>query len=259
MKIVSLHLSLVSVRTLATLIALSSLTLFLAPASSFAVDLSQHEALVVFNNESGVISNLLLNYNGSFNLGKRFNLLVGGSVSLGSQWGPELLGVSGEFKIDEIWSHIVLGVQQERWSDWDTTENRAVLYWVLHPFFSQALSLSFGEGYRAPQYAGMGIYSLWWPKSSAEFNPIYRFEWKFLSPRPEGGFFSKFGGSVLIFDYDRMRLFTWDNTHFTIIPDYALNDKTRLELMLGTAVKGASGAVISWDQLTLGAGFKYEF
>ncbi len=202
-----------------------------------------------------MISSLLLNYFGRFDLGERLNLLVGGSAGFIENVGPTLLGLSTELKVDEIRSHFVLGVQHERWSGWGITENRAESYWDFRPLPS--LSLAVGYSYRAPQYRGLGIQSLSWPTATAEWGALYRLEWKFLGHSDSQ--VARLSASFLVWNYDRMRLATSDNIHFSIIPSYRLSQSGSLQVMLMTAVKGFSGAVVSWDQLDLGLGWKYDF
>ncbi len=214
-----------------------------------------HEFWSVFHQDSGVTSNLLFNYFGRFYLGARLNLLVGGGLSLFENSGLALLGVGAEIKVDEIWSRFAFVLQHERWPDWTATENRILAYWEFRPLAS--LNLAVGYSYRSPQFAGLGAESFNWPLKNAEWGPVYRLQWTFLGDsgvRP-----GQISASILIFNYDRMRLFTSDNTHFSIIPEYQMSRSVSAQAMVMTAVKGISGAVISWDQLDLGLGLKYEF
>ena len=213
-----------------------------------------HEFWLVSHQELGVASSLLLNYFGRFDLGARVDLLVGGGLSLFQNWGPALLGITADLKFDEISSHFYFGTQHERWPDWGVTENRAVAYWEFRPL--STVSLTLGYSYRAPQFNGMGIQSFTWVSSTAEWGPLYRFQWRFFgSPLLESG---ALGASVLIWNYDRMRLETADNIHFSIIPEYRVAPTVSIQGMATTAVKGFSGAVVSWDQVNLALGLKYD-
>jgi hypothetical protein len=166
-----------------------------------------------------------------------------------------LFGLGTQFKLNEIWSHLVFGIQHERWSGWGVTENRAMAYWEFHPISS--LSLSIGYTYRSPQFVSLGIQSLSWPSVNTEWEPLYRLQWKLLENSAlEVG---KFGASILVWNYDRMRLATSDNIHFSLIPEYCFAQKSKVQVIATTAVKGFSGAVVSWDQLDLGIGLKYDF
>ncbi|MGZ3708464.1 MAG: hypothetical protein ACXWPM_06530, partial [Bdellovibrionota bacterium] len=173
----------------------------------------------------------------------------GASVSFVNQWGLSLIGLNVGARIEALRSEIVVGAQEERWPDWQVTENRAILYWLFHA--SDRVSLSVGGGMRSPVFGPTGFWqTLGWQLSGIEVGPLYRLEWLMVSE-------SRFGLTFLFDNYDRMRLYTWDNIHLSFIPEFQLTPKVKLMALLGTAMQGVSGGVISWDQYTLSLGVTY--
>jgi hypothetical protein len=147
-----------------------------------------------------------------------------------------------------ILSEITLGFQQERWPSWNTSENRIVAYWGFFPFSNTTLHL--GYSYRAPQYGASFLQSLAWPSMDGEFGLLYRIEVDVIQ-------LPQFKLSLLVFDYDRMRLYTWTNIHFSIQPQYQISKKWKLQALLGVAAEGASGGIVSWDQNYINIGVAY--
>jgi hypothetical protein len=208
-----------------------------------------HEFMMTRSYLAGVSNRLLVEYYGNYQLGSLFSLQVGNRYSLFEQWGLSLLGISGIFHLPWIWSDLTLGLEHERWEDWRTTENRAIVYWTFHPH--SKIDLLFGVAYRAPQFGVTQLFqSLGWSGINPEVALIYRFKFPIFS-------IHNLDFSVLAWNYDHMRLFTYDNFHFSILAVLSLSSQLKVSGMATTAASGVSGGVVSWQENMFSLGIQY--
>jgi hypothetical protein len=54
-----------------------------------------------------------------------------------------------------------------------------------------------------------------------------------------------------------MRLYTYDNFHFSILSVLSLSPQLKLSGMATTAASGVSGGVVSWQENMLSLGIQY--
>jgi hypothetical protein len=210
----------------------------------------QHEVWLEKNYDPGVIDRLLVDYYGHFNFSSWLKLGVIVALSPFEQGEPELIGGELNIPVEKLGAVLTLAVQQERWHAWQITENRTEAYLNFKLF--PTLYFAFGLGYRAPQFnvnslaQSLNIFS-----DNSEVNVIYRLQWDVVNA---DGFLLSF----LISNYDRFRLYTFTDIHFALAPELRLNSQFSLAGYGAIGVKGVSGVVLSFSQITFGAGLKYE-
>lgn len=224
--------------------------LFLLIALGICQAQAGHEFVSTHTYEGGVTDRVLLEYYGNMKLSSFFALQAGGRVNLIDNWGLNLLGISAVLSLPWIMSDLSLSLQHERWESWETTENRALFYWSFYPF--SALETLVGIAYRAPQFAPSTLLqSLGWSTLDQEMGVVYRFRFRFFSIHN----LSFYG---MAWNYDHMRLFTYDNIQFSIQPELTLDPSLKLFGWIGTAVKGVSGGLVSWEQTMFSVGMRYD-
>jgi hypothetical protein len=143
-----------------------------------------------------------------------------------------------------------LAGQHQQWSDWPAGENRVLATVEAGPLhgFDAGLGLVrrvpvFGDRYWSPFI---------WSGGAAERNFLYRLRWKFLQREHwwlRAGFSS----------YDR---FTAHNPQqFPLEADgaYRLKDDLELVALVSTAIVGFSGGLVSFHEVELSAGVRYEY
>jgi hypothetical protein len=143
-----------------------------------------------------------------------------------------------------------LAGQHQQWNDWRAGENRVLATVEAGPLrgFDAGLGLVrrvpiFGDRYWSPFV---------WRSDAREWNFLYRLRWKFIQRENwwlRAGFSS----------YDR---FTAHNPQqFPLEADgaYRLKDDLELVARVGTAIVGYSGGLVSFHEIELHTGVRYEF
>ena len=208
-----------------------------------------HEFWLSRSYEPGVVNRLLAEYLGTFSLSDVAKLRLEGATSYLEQTGVSLVGLEGVYLLPSLQSEVTVGVQQERWPDWDVTENRLVAYWKFAPF--PCLFLSLGLGYRSPQFNVQSIWqSLAWPSDDAEIGVLYSVQWNFLElPGWRIG--------ALVGDYERMRLYSDDNIHIGLRGEYDLTPHWSFLGYASVGATGVSGGIVTFSQTLLSIGIRY--
>jgi hypothetical protein len=208
-----------------------------------------HELWLTRYYDPGVLNRYLLEYVGSYDLTSDFSLTAALSLSPLEQVEPALIGGEIYYLMPALRSSVTFGIQQERWHSWQVTENRMELFWNWRVIPS--LYVSAGIGYRSPQYA---VNTFWqsfaWPSEDAEFNLIYRVEWKFLE-------WEDLQLSTILADYDRMRLYSLSNVHMILKAEYSLDESWSCLGYFSVGVKGLSGSILSFSQYVVSLGANY--
>lgn len=211
----------------------------------------RHEFWLGRWSESGVGSRFLTDYFGNFKINPTFSIEVGASLSLVEQVGPSMLGLAGKFTFPKAQSQLVFGIQHERWPSWQVTENRLEFYWRFFP--TEKFTLAFGLAYRTPQYAVTSWvpFANWSSDPNGEFSILYAADWRLITVEA-------LSLSLLIWDYDHMRLFTMDNVHFTLKAAWEMERSVRVYLAGTAGLTGVSGGILSWSQSIISTGLVYE-
>ena len=209
-----------------------------------------HEIVLGRWYEGGSANRLQMDYLGNYRFNDIFSIELGASLSLLEQWGPSLIGVLGKANFPNARSQLILGFQNERWPTWRIAENRMELYLKFFP--EDNFNLSMGFAYRAVQYNILSFlpYSNWNSDPNGELDILYGFDWVLFRLPP-------FRISWLIWDFDHMRLFNMDNTHFTLKTDWTVNPTWHAYLAATVGVTGISGAVTTWGQSVISLGMTY--
>jgi hypothetical protein len=143
-----------------------------------------------------------------------------------------------------------LAGQHQQWNDWQAGENRLLAAVEAGPVFGFDAGL--GLVHRVPVFGDRYWSPFVWSGGAAEWNFLYRLRWKFLQREHwwlRAGFSS----------YDR---FTAHNPQqFPLEADGAYRIKDDLELiaLASTAIVGFSGGLVSFHEIELRAGVRYEF
>ena len=219
---------------------------------------STGEPLVSYNElwfgrsyEEGVANRLLLDYHGVHQPLPNLEILTSASYSFLQQSGLALLGVGVQYNVEAINSRFAALLAHETWSSWGASENRVLAMWIFQPL--DMLQLTVGVAYRAAQYQGLDWrHIVAFPQATAEINALYRLRWRFLS-------LHNVAVSALVFNYDRMRLYTPDNIHLALEVNVRLRDSWVLMGSVGAGISGVSGAILSWSQNNVGLGVGYAF
>jgi hypothetical protein len=141
--------------------------------------------------------------------------------------------------------------QHQQWNDWQAGENRALATIEAGPVFG--LEAGFGVARRVPVFGADDYRSPFvWKSDAAEWNYVYRLTWKFLQKET---WWLKTGFS----SYDLFTLHSPQQFPLRLSGSYALKDNLDLVADVNTAIVGYSGGLVSFHELTLNAGVKYEF
>lgn len=208
-----------------------------------------HEFWLSYSYQAGVANRILAEYLGTIPLSDTIKLRLEGATSYLEQTGVSFVGIEGVYLFPSLLGELTLGVQQERWPDWNVSENRFVAYWKFAPF--PWLFLSLGLGYRSPQFNVDSVWqSLAWPSEDAELGVLYSVQCNFLS-RPA------YRLGALLGDYERMRLYSDDNIHIGLRGEYDLSPDWSLLGLVSVGATGVSGGIITFSQTLLSVGVRY--
>ena len=140
--------------------------------------------------------------------------------------------------------------QHQQWNDWQAGENRALVTLEAGPLYG--FDAGFGLARRVPVFGDDYCSPFRWKSDAAEWNYLYRLRWKFINKE---NWWLRAGLS----SYDQ---FTAHNPQqFPLEADgaYRLKDALELIAQAGTAIVGFSGGLVSFHEIEVGAGVKYEF
>jgi hypothetical protein len=143
-----------------------------------------------------------------------------------------------------------LAAQHQQWNDWQAGENRALVTLEAGPLYG--FDAGFGLARRVPVFGDDYCSPFRWVSDAAEWNYLYRLRWKFINKE---NWWLRAG----LASYDR---FTAHNPQqFPLVADgaYRLKDDLELVAQAGTAIVGYSGGLVSFHEIEIGAGVKYEF
>jgi hypothetical protein len=163
--------------------------------------------------------------------------------------GAAELGVAAEL-YQPVGLTLRLADQHQQWNDWSAGENRLLAAVEAGPLYGFDAGL--GLVRRVPVFGERYWSSFVWSGGAAEWNYLYRLRWKFIERENwwlRAGFSS----------YDR---FTAHNPQqFPLEVDGACRLKDDLELIAraGTAIVGYSGGLVSFHEVELSTGIRYEF
>jgi len=163
--------------------------------------------------------------------------------------GAAALGV-GAVAHDRLGLALRLAVQHQQWNDWQAGENRVLATLEAGPVYG--LDAGLGLVHRVPVFGDRYWSPLVWSGGASEWNYLYRLRWKFVQRENwwvRAGFSS----------YDR---FTAHNPQqVPLEADGAYRVKEDLELLAraGTAIVGLSGGIVTFHEVELSAGVRYEF
>ena len=158
------------------------------------------------------------------------------------------LGV-GAVAYDPISLTLRLAVQHEQWNDWQAGENRALVTLEAGPW--HGFDAGLGLVNRVPVFGDRDCSPFVWASDAAEWNYLYRLRWKFVD---KGNWWLRAG----LASYDR---FTAHNPQqYPLVADgaYRLKDDLELVAQAGTAIVGYSGGLVSFHEIEIGAGVRYE-
>jgi hypothetical protein len=227
---------------------LVSLVALLAAAGHAAVSAS---AMLGYRGEPGVESKMLVTAKADFVPVQCLKIAAGLSFNLFQNNGLDAAGLGlGALLYRPAGLALRVAAQHQQWNDWQAGENRALATVEAGPVFgieagfglARRVSL-FGEGYPSP---------FTWKSDAAEWNYVYRLTWKFLQKEKwwlKAGFSS----------YDLLSTHNPQQFPFCLSGAYDLKDNLCLVADAGTAIVGYSGGLVSFHELTLNAGVKYEF
>jgi len=240
---------------LLTIVWCTSLTGWAAEVGGDPMPRTYHEIWLTRELEGGVVER------SSFAYGVRFQLqdplfidaLVRSSFLEGdpAAGGNNLFGLGFGFRVDWLRSEADFILQHEAWPAWQVTENRLAAFWKFRPF--PIFSAQIGLYYRTPQYNSTRFDQIFaWPWANSELSTLYRLELGLY----EGERFKMDG---FLGNYDRMRIYAWDNMHIAITPAWYFNDRFSAALQLGVALKGVSGGILSLSQWSGEMGLRYVY
>ena len=143
-----------------------------------------------------------------------------------------------------------LAAQHQQWNDWRAGENRLLAVVEAGPL--SGFDAGFGLVRRVPVFGDRFWSPFVWSGGAAEWNYLYRLRWKFIQRE---GWWVRAGFS----SYDR---FTAHNPQqFPFEADGAYRLKNGLEIVgrASTAFVGFSGLTLSFHEVELSTGVRYEF
>lgn len=143
-----------------------------------------------------------------------------------------------------------LAAQHQQWNDWKAGENRALATIEAGPMFG--LEAGFGLARRVPVFGDEYWSPFAWQGDASEWNYVYRLTWRFIDRE---NLWLKAGFS----SYDLLTVHNPQQFPLVVSGAYRLRDKLELVGNAGTAIVGYSGGLVTFHELTLNAGVKYEF
>jgi hypothetical protein len=163
--------------------------------------------------------------------------------------GAAALGVAAEF-YKPVGLTLRLAGQHQQWSGWRAGENRALAAIEAGPW--HGFDAGFGLVRRVPVFGDKYWSPVVWSGDAAEWNYLYRLRWKFIQRE-------KWWLRAGLSSYDR---YTAHNPQqFPLEADgaYRLKEGVELVARAGTAIVGYSGGLVSFHEVELNAGARYEF
>jgi hypothetical protein len=140
--------------------------------------------------------------------------------------------------------------QHQQWTDWQAGENRLLATLEVGPLFG--LDAGLGLVHRVPVFGDDYWSPFVWSGDASEWNYVYRLTWKFLQKEK---WWLKTGFS----SYDLLSIHNPQQFPLCLSGSYVVKDNMNLVADAGTAIVGYSGGLVSFHELTLNAGVKYEF
>lgn len=211
------------------------------------------EVLASRRYEAGVSERLLLTTFQRFRFFQPFAIEAGLEGSFFDHWGPNLLGVTFFGGFPNANADLVLSFQHERWGSWLVSENRGEFYLLFSP--RPTFSILFGLGLRVPTVRSLTLAQAFnWNSPGGELSLLFRVEGRVIE-------IGRFWASLLVWNFDRMRLETGDNIHASALLEWHLGSapaEWRVFALASQGVKGVSGGVLSWAQNQISLGVRLE-
>lgn len=187
-----------------------------------------HQVLVDANIGFGFLENMGVTH---YRLGARANPLWGGRA-----------GVEAAFEHDQ-------------WVDWFAGENRAI--GMVHVKPLSGLELGAGAAWRAPVRGDSAEPDAYaspfnWSSDSPEWNLLYRVHWQFLS-RP------RLALGAYLANHDAYTIHTAQQFPFGVDGTCDLDEGVLLYGRLGADIKGLSGLLLNFGEISLDLGVKRAF
>jgi hypothetical protein len=208
-------------------------------------------AILGYRGEPGVESKMLATAQADIEPAPFLEVNVGLSFNLFQNDG---LGAAGIGVAPVIYSPAGLALrlagQHQQWNDWQAGENRFLVVLEAEPLYG--FDIGAGLVRRVPVFGDRYWSPFVWTGDAAEWNFLYRLRWKLVQRENwwlRAGFLS----------YDR---FTVHNPQqFPLAADgaYRLNGGVELVGVVSTAIVGYSGGLVSFHEVELGAGVRYEY
>ena len=220
--------------------------------------------LLLATGESAVVSSFLLGYRGepgveskmlaiaevdikpvSFlrtEAGLSFNLFENNGL------GAAALGVAAEF-YRPVGLTLRLAGQHQQWNDWRAGENRLLAVIEAGPW--HGFDAGLGLVHRVPVFGDRYWSPFVWSGGAAEWNYLYRLRWKFIQR-------DKWWFRAGLSSYDRYTAHNPQQFPLEAEGAYRLKESVELVARVGTAIVGYSGGLVSFHEIELKAGVRYE-
>lgn len=163
--------------------------------------------------------------------------------------GAAAVGVGADI-YEPVGLKLGLAGQHQQWTDWQAGENRLLVVLEAGPLYGFDASAGlvrrvpvFGDKYRSPFI---------WTGDAAEWNFLYRLRWRLV--RREN-WWLRAGLS----SYDRLTVHTPQQLPMAADGAYRLGSDLELVGLVSTAIVGYSGGLVSFHEVELRAGVRYEF
>jgi len=221
-------------------------------SAALALPGSSQTFLLGFHEERGVESRLLATLLAELPVHERVGLNAGVCFSSIEHSGLSGLGFGASWSVADFW-HLSLdaALQHEQWNDWQTGENRALVLASAVPL--ENLTAGAGLAWRATVF-GADRYRLpfFWQSDVAEFNLLYRLEWRFLRR-------GRFDAAAFVSNVDLLQVRNPQQFPFGLSGSYRFAPGFTLNARCASAINGLSGLLISANEITAELGVKHGF
>jgi len=220
--------------------------------------------LLLATGESAVVSSFLLGYRGEPGVESKMlataqadiepvqYLKVDGGLSFNlfqnNGLGAAALGIRA-VAYDPIGLALGLAVQHQQWNDWRAGENRLLAVIEAGPW--HGFDAGLGLVHRVPVFGDRYWSPFVWSGGAAEWNYLYRLRWKFIQR-------DKWWFRAGLSSYDRYTAHNPQQFPLEAEGAYRLKESVELVARAGTAIVGYSGGLVSFHEIELKAGVRYE-
>jgi hypothetical protein len=206
--------------------------------------------LLGYRGETGVESKLLATAQADIEPVQYLKLDAGLSFNLfqNNGLGAAALGVRA-VAYDPIGLALGLAVQHQQWNDWRAGENRVLATIEAGPVYG--LDAGLGLVHRVPVFGDRYWSPLVWSGGAAEWNFLYRLRWKFIQRE-------KWWLRAGISSYDRYAAHNPQQFPLEADGAYRLQDDLEIVARFATAVIGYSGGTVTFHEVEINVGVKYQ-